>query len=339
MSTNYKRFSTTTKYIAAVDKGAGLSIAGLILMGGIYLLFAVNWLIGLIIIAGSIAIGYFSMSKFAQQRAAEFDASCHENGVVYKAGLSDSQREFFIGISEACDKVLIEYRSSGYEIIEKLIYLEQVLNVELIANDLSIYKTGPMISLSAAAIGGATFGGAGAIVSSLATSQIGRGKISNVILKLRLNDIDDPVIEIPFLNKPTKTSSLEYKARAELAEKWTNLIEVMRFRLASSASAITEMQGNPAMASKYAPLEQYLRTRFASSHELIMSFSQIEEILGSRLPESALKYREWWSNQTETKNRPQAYAWISAGYDVDTVHQEAGNAWVRFKRRLHTSPR
>lgn len=105
MSTNNTRSSTTTKYIAAADKGAGLSISGLILMGGIYLLFAINWLIGLIVIVGSIVLGYFAMSKFAQQRAAEFDASCHENGVVYKAGLSDSQREFFIGISEACDKV------------------------------------------------------------------------------------------------------------------------------------------------------------------------------------------------------------------------------------------
>jgi len=67
--------------------------------------------------------------------------------------------------------------------------------------------------------------------------------------------------------------------------------------------------------------------------ETTLTFRKIEEIIGSQLPESAFNYREWWSNQSDVKNRPQARAWINAGFFVDAVHQERSNGWVRFKRR------
>jgi hypothetical protein len=64
-----------------------------------------------------------------------------------------------------------------------------------------------------------------------------------------------------------------------------------------------------------------------------MTFKEIESIIGATLPPSAYQYREWWSNQKDTSNRPQAKSWIDAGFTVDTVHQKKGNAWVQFKRR------
>ena len=87
------------------------------------------------------------------------------------------------------------------------------------------------------------------------------------------------------------------------------------------------------MRSKYEPLEIYLQERSGSDSELSMGFGQIEEILGARLPASAYKYREWWANQSDTKNRPHAKAWLSAGFVIDSVQFKDGSGSVIFKRR------
>lgn len=87
------------------------------------------------------------------------------------------------------------------------------------------------------------------------------------------------------------------------------------------------------MRSKYQPLEEHLESRRRGTQQLTLSFAEIENILGDRLPQSAYTYREWWSNQSDVSNRPQAKAWISAGYEVETVQQQPGRGTVRFKRR------
>jgi hypothetical protein len=86
------------------------------------------------------------------------------------------------------------------------------------------------------------------------------------------------------------------------------------------------------MKSKYEPLEHFLRSQPAGIHEVTITFSQMREVLGVTLPESAYVHRPWWSNQKESKNRPQAHAWLSAGFEVDALHQARIDGWVRFRR-------
>jgi hypothetical protein len=87
------------------------------------------------------------------------------------------------------------------------------------------------------------------------------------------------------------------------------------------------------MASKYEPLELHLRATSPKVREVTLSFAEIERILGAPLPESAITHRPWWGNQRESKSRPQAHAWLSAGFSVDTVNQSRANSSVRFKRK------
>ncbi len=224
--------NATTKHVAVANKRLGPLAGSFVFLVGVYLVFAVNWVLGLIVIIGSgIGIGMM-MSQIAKDMASEFEGLCQQHCVIYKPNYSDSKREFRLGLSEDDATILVQFRASDYEIKERLIKLREILNVELVVNDLSVYKAGPIASLSAAAIGGVAFGGAGAIVGSLTSGHVGRGKIGNVTLKLRANDIDEPLIEIPFVRKSVKASSAESQTRLSLAEKWTNLIEVMRFRLA-----------------------------------------------------------------------------------------------------------
>lgn len=64
---------------------------------------------------------------------------------------------------------------------------------------------------------------------------------------------------------------------------------------------------------KYLPLYEFL---CASQKESIrFTFLEIENILESRLPQSAYIHREWWANGGHV----QADAWLNAGYQVDSV--------------------
>lgn len=64
---------------------------------------------------------------------------------------------------------------------------------------------------------------------------------------------------------------------------------------------------------RYDPLNEYLRS--ASRDEFILSFSDIEKVLGFELPLSAYTYSAWWANGGHS----QAYAWLDAGYKVGRI--------------------
>lgn len=87
------------------------------------------------------------------------------------------------------------------------------------------------------------------------------------------------------------------------------------------------------MPAKYEPLEIHLRATPPKVREVTLSFAEIERILGAPLPESSITHRPWWGNQRDSKSRPQAHAWLSAGFLVDTVNQGRAHGSVRFKRK------
>ncbi len=86
------------------------------------------------------------------------------------------------------------------------------------------------------------------------------------------------------------------------------------------------------MTSKYKPLELFLGEKHGMAREISLSFREIESLIGNALPKSAYSYREWWSNQKDSKNRPQAKAWLSAGYKVQSVQQRTRSGSVVFER-------
>ena len=86
------------------------------------------------------------------------------------------------------------------------------------------------------------------------------------------------------------------------------------------------------MRNKYEPLELHLRAIPTKTREVTLSFAKVERILGATLPASALTHRPWWGNQRDSKTRPQAHAWLSAGFVVDAVNQARGSTSVRFRR-------
>jgi len=197
---------------------------------GLFLGFSVGWVTGGIVIIISIVFAMPSHLKEEELKITNFDDQCNKHNVIYKPDLSDAKRHFFIGVSEEKGTLLIEIRISDHEIERFFIDANEILNVELSIDDNAIYKAGPVASISAAALGGLAFGGAGAIVGSLTTASIGKGKLRNLCLKMRINNIDSPLMQIPFLTKAIKSSSPNATQILMIADKWANLVEVIRYK-------------------------------------------------------------------------------------------------------------
>ena len=78
---------------------------------------------------------------------------------------------------------------------------------------------------------------------------------------------------------------------------------------------------------KYAPLRSHLARRAGRAE--MLSFEEIEEIIGKALPESAVKHRAFWANDN-LDYHSHARSWMGAGYRVAYVDRE--QKVVRFER-------
>ena len=64
---------------------------------------------------------------------------------------------------------------------------------------------------------------------------------------------------------------------------------------------------------KYDPLFRYLNA--SRNTQVTLRYSEIENILSAKLPDSAYKYKEWWDNNSHVQSK----SWRDAGYKVGTV--------------------
>lgn len=78
---------------------------------------------------------------------------------------------------------------------------------------------------------------------------------------------------------------------------------------------------------KYEPLQEHLRRR--NGRPEMLSFEEIEEIIGKQLPKSAEIHRSFWANDNQG-HHPHARAWTGAGYRVAYVDRD--EKVVRFER-------
>ena len=81
--------------------------------------------------------------------------------------------------------------------------------------------------------------------------------------------------------------------------------------------------------SKYLPLEGWFRKQPASGKKIELTFDQVEAILGSPLPNSAIKLTTWWTN-VWPRIQSHRTAWLNNGWRVTEFNQPA--RWVKFER-------
>ena len=78
--------------------------------------------------------------------------------------------------------------------------------------------------------------------------------------------------------------------------------------------------------SKYEPLPQFLSSVGGTLHR--MSFTEIERILGFKLPKSAYEHEAWWSNNATGHSH--AHAWMKFGWRTEAV--DLSRRKVTFQR-------
>lgn len=66
---------------------------------------------------------------------------------------------------------------------------------------------------------------------------------------------------------------------------------------------------------KYDPLMLFLDK--CNEKEITLSYEEIEKIIGDKLPQSAYKKTEWWSNNDITHT--QSAAWSDVGYKTGNI--------------------
>lgn len=80
---------------------------------------------------------------------------------------------------------------------------------------------------------------------------------------------------------------------------------------------------------KYAPLQEHLESQPRSERLITLAFSEIEQIIGAKLPKSAYTYSEWWANQ---EYGSQASSWMNAHFRVERI--DIAGRKVMFSRSV-----
>jgi hypothetical protein len=65
------------------------------------------------------------------------------------------------------------------------------------------------------------------------------------------------------------------------------------------------------VAAPYAGLQAYLKGRYADM--VVLTFTEIEDLLGCALPDRARTNPDWWSNDGSDSSSPQSLVWVKVG--------------------------
>jgi len=66
-----------------------------------------------------------------------------------------------------------------------------------------------------------------------------------------------------------------------------------------------------AVAGPYTALHAYLKGRYADT--VVLTFAEMEDLIGFALPDAARVHAEWWSNDAGDQTSPQSLTWVKAG--------------------------
>ena len=86
--------------------------------------------------------------------------------------------------------------------------------------------------------------------------------------------------------------------------------------------------------SKYEPLTRFLQHQ--PGGKVRLSFAQIEQLIGFKLPDSAQHEPDWWSNSPADDAETQA--WLAAGFRSDEVDLAAGELTFRRDEAINRAP-
>lgn len=126
-----------------------------------------------------------------------------------------------LGMSVAAEKMLgaSKQRVGNKEWLD----YSDLISYELLEDD-SVVTSG---GVGQALVGGALFGGFGAIAGGITANRTQKKKIDSLYIKATVNNFSSPCIMIPLITKPVKTNSKEYQTAFNLAHQILSALDVI----------------------------------------------------------------------------------------------------------------
>lgn len=166
------------------------------------------------------------IKKIGPLKIDEANSQFQINGSVMNVGKKTSAFSKMMAVSTLGMSAIAEKAiSGGKQHIGKNQWFQfsDLLNYELLEDDAVITSGG----VGQALIGGAIFGGAGAIAGGITGKRVQKKRVDSLQIKVTLNSFDCPCMLIPIISKPIKTNSKEYQAAMEESHKILAALDVI----------------------------------------------------------------------------------------------------------------
>lgn len=106
---------------------------------------------------------------------------------------------------------------------DRVFTFAEIRSYELLQDDSQITSGG----VGMAIVGGAVFGGAGAVAGSVAGKKKTKKVIENMLLRIDLNDFGFPCVIVPYITKSTKVNSNDYKKALGAAQETISCLDLI----------------------------------------------------------------------------------------------------------------
>ena len=151
-------------------------------------------------------------------------------------------------------------------------------------------------------------------------------RINNIIFE---NSKSGKTIEL-FFKELTDRFALEFELISKIKPKFNKTIgkpslsneKIVKISKSEKISKSTLKSSKNTPNKNYQKLAAYLTQ---APNEITLNFNEIQQIIDSKLPSSAFKYKAWWSNGGQTHS----HIWTDVGYKV--IKSNPGTS-ITFKR-------
>ncbi|MTB64117.1 zinc ribbon domain-containing protein [Streptococcus sp. zg-86] len=154
---------------------------------------------------------------------------------VYRVhGASKMQKSSIVGgTAKAVAKTTLAIGTGGLSLVPGFLKkdkndtdwykFEDLVSYDLMINNQAVVSGG----VGQALIGGALFGGFGAIAGGITGTRKTTTKILNMTVRITSNDFSKPVVFIDLIKKPIKNTSKDYKEAIEQAQRILGALDVI----------------------------------------------------------------------------------------------------------------
>ena len=128
----------------------------------------------------------------------------------------------------------------------RLINFQDLIESEVVSGGNTVIKTSRASQFTGAAIGGLLFGGVGAVVGGLSGKKVENTDMKSALLKLLVNDINNPTHVIDFVESEDNGQKTNLKIALENAQKWHDIVSV----IIRKAEHENQQANNPSLDEK-----------------------------------------------------------------------------------------